>query len=99
MDTFRDAYIAEYGSMDVGLAGTGTPAGYDAIHFLAAAIELAGSDDPAAIGAALGEVTHEGICGTETTDGEHNLMHAMGVVGTSDGTLAGVELRQYYPAG
>ncbi len=60
---------------------------YDAIYIIKAAIEKAGSTDPAAVRDALAETSHEGICTTYETDEGNGLHHAAVVVNYEGGTI------------
>ena len=68
----RDDYEAEYG----GPPTIQATQAYDAFFILKAAIESAGSTDPAAVNAAMGEITVPGRCAAEyRADGAHFMSH------------------------
>lgn len=58
---------------------------YDAANLLLAAIEKAGTDDPAAVAAAMEQLSWDGVSGTITFDPQHNPIKSAAVIHVKDG--------------
>lgn len=80
-------YSAKYGSTPDALATLA----YDATNLLLAAIEKAGSDDPAKVKDALAGLEMEGVSGNITFDSFHNPIKAAAVLQVKDGKASFVE--------
>jgi branched-chain amino acid transport system substrate-binding protein len=59
---------------------------YDAVYIFKAAVEKAGSTDPAKVAAALAQTDYQGVCGPEKADQHHNLMHTVYILNFAGGT-------------
>ncbi len=64
---------------------------YDATNLIIAAIQKAGSDDPAVVAEALASLSWEGISGKITFDSQHNPIKSAAVIGIADGKKRFVE--------
>lgn len=64
---------------------------YDATNMLLAAIQNAGTEDPAKVAEALAGLTWEGVSGKITLDANHNPIKAAAVIGVLDGKKTFVE--------
>lgn len=80
-------YTAKYGSTPDALATLG----YDAANLLLAAIEKAGSDDPAIVKDALAAIEWDGVSGKITYDEFHNPIKSAAVLQVKDGKVVFVE--------
>jgi branched-chain amino acid transport system substrate-binding protein len=80
-------YTAKYGSTPDALATLG----YDATNLLLAAIEKAGTDDPAVVKDALASISWDGVSGTITYDEFHNPIKSAAVLQVKDGKVVFVE--------
>jgi branched-chain amino acid transport system substrate-binding protein len=80
-------YSAKYGSTPDALATLG----YDATNLLLAAIDKAGTDDPAVVKDALAAIEWEGVSGKITFDEFHNPIKAAAVLQVKDGKIVFVE--------
>ncbi len=80
-------YNTEYGATPDALATLG----YDATNLLIAAIEKAGSDDPAKVKDALAAIEWDGVSGTITYDEFHNPIKSAAVLTVADGKVSFVE--------
>jgi len=80
-------YQAKYGSVPDALATLG----YDATNLLLAAIDKAGTDDPAVVKDALAAIEWEGVSGKITFDEFHNPIKAAAVLQVKDGKIVFVE--------
>jgi branched-chain amino acid transport system substrate-binding protein len=80
-------YTAKYGSTPDALATLG----YDATNLMLAAIEKAGSDDPAKVKDALAAIEWDGVSGKITFDQFHNPIKAAAVLQVKGGKISFVE--------
>lgn len=80
-------YQAKYGAVPDALATLA----YDAANLLLAAIESAGTDDPAAVADALEALEYEAVSGTITYDEQHNPIKAAAVLQVKDGEIVFVD--------
>jgi branched-chain amino acid transport system substrate-binding protein len=64
---------------------------YDATNLLLAAIEKAGTDDPAKVAEALAGLSWDGVSGKITFDAQHNPIKSAAVIGVSNGVKSFVE--------
>jgi branched-chain amino acid transport system substrate-binding protein len=90
LQEFRQRYLDAYGAEPNGVA---THA-YDAIYVIKAAVEAAGSVDPAAINEALADVrvTEDVACQPEyQADGSHSLAHTLNVVAYEPDTSRSIQ--------
>ncbi len=76
-------YEAIYGSVPDALATLA----YDATNLLFAAIEAAGTDDPAAVAAAMEGISYDAVSGTITFDEFHNPVKSAVVLQVKDGAI------------
>jgi len=81
---FAAAFEAEFGYK----AGYAAAEAYDAIYLFKAAIEAAGSTEPAAVSAAMKEITYEGVCDPDYKADAGNGLHNRSYIETfaEDGT-------------
>ena len=79
-------YQAKYDSVPDALATLG----YDATNLLLAAIEKAGTDDSAAVAAAMAALEYEAVSGKVTFDAQHNPIKSAVVLGVSGGAVTAV---------
>jgi branched-chain amino acid transport system substrate-binding protein len=79
-------YKAKFGAEPDALATLG----YDATNLMLAAIEKAGTDDPAAVAAAMEALEYEAVSGKVTFDAQHNPIKAAVVLGVADGKVSAV---------
>jgi branched-chain amino acid transport system substrate-binding protein len=80
-------YTAKYGSTPDALATLG----YDAANLLLAAIDKAGTDDPAVVKDALAAIEWDGVSGKITFDEFHNPIKSAAVLQVKDGKIVFVE--------
>jgi branched-chain amino acid transport system substrate-binding protein len=80
-------YAAKYGATPDALATLG----YDATNLLLAAIDQAGTDDPAVVKDALAAIEWEGVSGLITFDEFHNPIKSAAVLQVKDGSIVFVE--------
>lgn len=81
---FLDAFQAEYGAGEIPSGGEGVGA-YNAVYLYKAAVEAAGSTDPAAVAAALPGLSFEGPTGLATVTDSHYLQQTINVVQAKGG--------------
>jgi len=79
-------YQAKYDSVPDALATLG----YDATNLMLAAIEKAGTDDSAAVAAAMAALSYEAVSGQVTFDAQHNPIKSAVVLGVSGGAVTAV---------
>ena len=79
-------YQAKYDSVPDALATLG----YDATNLMLAAIEKAGTDDSAAVAAAMAALEYEAVSGKVTFDAQHNPIKSAVVLGVSGGAVTAV---------
>lgn len=81
---FAEAFETEFGYK----AGYGAAEAYDGIYLFKAAIEAAGSTEPAAVSAAMKELTFEGVCDPDYQADAGNGLHDRSYIETfaEDGT-------------
>jgi branched-chain amino acid transport system substrate-binding protein len=80
-------YTAKYGSTPDALATLG----YDAANLMLAAIDKAGSDDPAKVKDALAAIEWDGVSGKITFDQFHNPIKSAAVLQVKNGKIVFVE--------
>ena len=79
-------YKAKFGAEPDALATLG----YDATNLLLAAIEKAGTDDPAAVAAAMESLSFDAVSGKVTFDAQHNPIKSAVVLSVLDGKVSAV---------
>ena len=77
-------YTEVYGSTPDALATLA----YDATNLLFAAIEEAGTDDPAAVADAMETMSYDAVSGTITFDAQHNPVKSAVVLQVKDGAVS-----------
>jgi len=80
-------YQAEYGSVPDALATLA----YDATNLLIAAIDKAGTDDPAKVKDAMASINWDGVSGTITFDAQHNPIKAAVILKVDGGEIKYVD--------
>jgi branched-chain amino acid transport system substrate-binding protein len=85
--TYVSAYTKKFGSAPSVTQGNTQ---YDEVMIWKAAVEKAKTFDAHKVAAALQKITYEGVCGTEKSDKNHNLVHTVTIVNFPNGktTLA-----------
>ncbi len=92
-NAYVKAYDAAYPGQSV---QTATPYTYDAVEYLAKAIESEGGNlSSTAINKALAKITYNGICGTYHSDVNHDLIHQVTIVSFANGITPGTLAAKY----
>jgi branched-chain amino acid transport system substrate-binding protein len=84
---YATAYKAKYGSTPTTAVSNED---YDALFLYKAAVTVAGTFDAKSVAKALESVDHQGVCGEEKADANHNLEHSLTILSFPNGqeTLA-----------
>lgn len=83
VQNFVQTYQSKYGEVPTALAVLG----YDAAQMLLNGIQAAGTDDPAAVAAAIEKLEYEGVSGTITLDAQHNPVKSAAILKVADGAI------------
>jgi branched-chain amino acid transport system substrate-binding protein len=82
---YVSSFKAKYPSDDI---LSSSPFFFDAVNLVAAAVQKAGSTDPAPLVSAIGSLSIQGVCGPIQSDANHNLTHSAEIIEAGTGKLA-----------
>ena len=82
---YVSSFKAKYPSDDT---LSSSPFFFDAVNLVAAAVQKAGSTDPAALVSAIGSLSIQGVCGPIQSDADHNLTHSAEIIEAGTGKAA-----------